>query len=73
MSRALFFFWVALLGGGKGVLHEHAELSRGMGPEEQVPLAPLPREGSVSGARKGTRLPAFEGIDGNTSHLLRAM
>ena len=29
-----------------------------MGPEAQIPLAPLPREGSVSGARKGTRLPA---------------
>ena len=28
--------------------------------------------GSVSGARKGARLPAIEGIDGNTSRLLRA-
>ena len=53
-----------------GVLHEHAELIRGMGPEEQIPLAPLPREGLVSGARKGTRLPAFGGIDRNTSCLL---
>ena len=59
--------------GDKGCFHEHTELSRGMGPEAQIPLALLPREGSVSGVRKGPRLPAFEGIDGNMSRLLRAM
>ena len=32
-----------------------------MGPEAQIPLAPLPREGSVSGAQKGPRLPALQG------------
>ena len=47
--------------GDKGYFHEHAELSKGMGPEEQVPLVPLPREGSVSGAQKGPHLPAFKG------------
>ena len=33
-------------------------------PEEQIPPAPLSREGSVSGARKGPRLPALGGYWG---------
>ena len=60
--------------GDKVYLHKHAELSRSMGLEVQIPLAPLPREGSVSGAQKGTCLPAFEGAGRNMMpHLLRAM
>ena len=46
------------------ILYLYAELSRGTCPEGQVPLAPLPREGPVTGARKGTRLPALEGYWG---------
>ena len=36
-------------------------------PEVRIPPSALPREGSVSGARKGLRLPALEGLEPSSS------